>query len=551
MATSPAFPRLLMCLALLLSALLTTSCGGGASLSLAGVGSGGTGYGVSTGFGSLIIDGIRRNDSAAHYWSEQEQGPALAMAPTGATVGHSMEYTYDANSDLLSVLVSPELLGSVTALGPNRLTLLGTTVLINTDAGAGPVTRLLGYAALADIQLGDRLEVHGLLKTDSQGATTLQATLIAAQPAIQGARLTGTVSQYNASAGTFVIGGMTVKLGSASISPTGATLANGDLVTVWSNTDPVVNVLSASTLRIKRLAGTLQNITLSGVIGDFTSAASFKLRNLTVDASKAEVLPSGATLGADKYVLATGTLDASGSMLTATRVTVFTAMAPTTVELHGTLANFVSASSFTVRGVALDASAAAFSGGTAAQLANGVLVDIRGTVVNNVVRANSVAIQALTPLQAPAGAVLDVSGTLTAYNATNGSYSLTLASGATLSGSLHASMFYNNGNASNLAVGQAVSVHGVLSGGQLATSVMNFSPMTTPPPNGSLHMEGPAYNVTANSFMLNGVLIQSKGVAVQGVGMMGGRSMLSGSTVAVDLRLVGGQYMASAITLLH
>lgn len=551
MANSPNSSRLLMCFALLLSALLTTACGGGASVSLAGVGSGGTGYGVSTGFGSLIIDGMRHNDTAASYWSEQEQGPAMAMAPTGATVGHSMEYSYDASGDMLSVLVSPELLGTVTALGPNRLTLLGTTVLINADAAAGPVTRLLGYASLADVKAGDRVEVHGLLKTDSQGATTLQATLIVAQPSVLGVRLTGYVSQYNASAGSFVIGATTVKLGSASVSPAGATPANGDLVTVWSNTDPVANVLSAGTVRIKRLGGAAQNLTVSGLISSFTSAASFRLRNLVIDASKAEVLPSGSTLGADKYVLVTGTLDASGNSVTATAVTVFTAAAPTTVELHGTVANFVSASSFTLRGVALDASAATFSGGTPAQLGNGVFVDIRGSVVNNVVRASSVTIQALTPLQAPSGAVLDVSGTVTAYNATSGTYSLTLASGVTLSGKLHASMFYNNGNASNLVVGQAISVHGVLSDGLLSTSVMNFSAMSATPPNDNLHMEGAAYNVTANSFMLNGVLIQSKGVAVQGAGAMGGRNMMPGSTIAVDLRLIGGQYVASAITLLH
>lgn len=551
MANSPNSSRLLMCFALLFSVLLTTACGGGASVSLAGVGSGGTGYGVSTGFGSLIVDGMRHNDTAASYWSEQEQGPAMAMAPTGATVGHSMEYSYDANGDMLSVLVSPELLGTVTALGPNRLTLLGTMVLINADAAAGPVTRLLGYASLADVKVGDRVEVHGLLKADSQGTTTLQATLIVAQPSVLGVRLTGYVSQYNASAGSFVIGGTSVKLGSASVSPAGATPTNGDLVTVWSNTDPVANVLSAGTVRIKRLAGTVQNLTVSGVISSFASAASFKLRNLVIDASKAEVLPSGSTLGPDKYLLVTGTLDASSNTVTATAVTVFTAAAPTTVELHGTVANFVSTSSFTLRGVALDASAATFSGGTPAQLGNGVYVDIRGAVVNNVVRASSVTIQALTPLLAPSGAVLDVSGTVTAYNAASDTYSLTLASGATLSGKLHTSMFYNNGNASNLVVGQTVSVHGVLGGGLLSTRVMNFSAMSTPPPNDHLHMEGVAYNVTANSFMLNGVLIQSKGVAVQGVGTMGGRKMMSGSTVAVDLHLIGGQYVASAITLLH
>lgn len=551
MANFSFMARLRTMLALGAAVLLMAACGGGDS-TLAGVGSGGTGFGVTTGFGSLIVDGMRHNDSAASYWSEQEQGSAMALAPTGATVGQSVEFSYDVNGNIRSALISPELVGSVTAVGSNSVMLLGTRVFINSDATLAPVTRLVGYASLADIKVADRIEVHGLLKTDSQGVVSLQATLIVLQAPATGVRLTGYVTQYNASAGSFVIGANTVKVGTAAISPSGAALANGELVTVWSAAEPVGNSISASTIRVKGLGGTSQNVTVSGAIANFASAASFQIRNLTVDASKAEILPSGATLGADKYVLVVGTFDASSNKVSATRVTVFTAAVPTQVELHGSVANFVSASSFTVRGVVLDASAASFSGGTAAQLANGVFVEIHGTVANNVVHASSVAIQALSPLLAPAGAVIDVSGTITSYNAASGSYTMTMASGATLSGSLGASMFYNNGTAANLAVGQAVTVNGMLAGGMLTTSVLNFSPVSIAPSNGSVHMEGIAYNVTPTSLMLNGVLIQSNGIVVQRGGMMGGgRDMMSGSTVAVDLQVSGGQYMATAITLLR
>lgn len=544
--------RLRMLLVLGLTVLLAAACGGGGDSPLAGVGSGGTGFGVTSGFGSLIVDGMRHDDSAASYWSEQEQGSAMAMAPTGATVGQSVEFSYDGNGNIRSALISPELVGSVTAVGSDSVTLLGTRVFINTDAALAPVTRLVGYASLADIKLGDRIEVHGLLKTDAQGVLSVQATLIVLQAPAAGLRLTGYVTQYNAGAGSFVIGANSVKVGAALISPAGAALADGELVTVWSASEPVGNNISASVIRVKGLAGVSQNVTLSGPISSFVSAASFKVRNLTVDASQAQIAPSGATLGADKYVVVVGSFDAASNKLSASRVTVFTAAAPTQVELHGTVANFVSASSFTLRGVVLDASAATFSGGTAAQLANGVYVEVHGTVVNNVVQASSVAIQALSPLQAPTGAVIDVSGTVTAYDAVSGSYSMTLASGATLHGKLGSSMFYNNGTAANLAVGQTVTVNGMLAGGMLSTAVLNFTPTSVAPSSGSLHMEGIAYNVTPTSLMLNGVLIHTNGVVVQRGGMMGGgRTMMSGSTVAVDLLLIGGQYVATAITLLH
>lgn len=550
MANFSLVARLRTMLALGAAVLLTAACGGG-DTSLAGVGSGGTGFGVATGFGSLILDGMRHNDSAASYWSEQEQGHAMAMAGTGATVGQSMEFSYDGNGNIMSALVSPELVGGVTAVGSNSVTVLGTRVVINNDAALAPVTRLVGYASLASIKVADRVEVHGLLKTDSQGVVFLQATLIVQQPSASGVRLTGYVTQYNAGAGSFVIAGTTVKVAAALISPAGALLANGELVTVWSSSEPVGNSISASTIRIKGLAGTSQNVIVSGAIANFASIASFQIRNLTVDASKAEIVPSGATLGADKYLVVVGTFDASSNKVSATRVTVLTSAAPTQVELHGTVANFVSPSSFTVRGVVLDASAATFSGGTAAQLANGVFVEVHGTVANNVVHATSVSIQALTPLQAPAGAVIDVSGTLTSYDATSGSYTMRMESGVTLSGSLGASMFYSNGTAANLVAGQFVNVHGMLGAGMLSTSVVNFSSTSVAPSSGGVHMEGTAYNVTPTSLMLNGVLIQTNGVVIQRGAMMGGRNMMSGSTVAVDLRLSGGQYQATAITLLR
>ena len=239
-----ALPSARSLIAVLTTLMLVSACGGGGVVAiLAEVGTGGTGsaFGIVTGFGSLIVDGVPRNDSNASYSSEAEQGVAVAMPMTGVMLGQSAEFAYDAAGNITSAMMSPEIVGTVSAASASGITVLGIPISANGDPAAGPVTSFVGYVSLASVQVGDRVEAHGLLKTDSQGKPYLQATLIVQKPAANGVRLTGVISQYNAGAGSFLIGNQTVITGSARISPAGATLVNSQLVTVWSNNAPVGN----------------------------------------------------------------------------------------------------------------------------------------------------------------------------------------------------------------------------------------------------------------------------------------------------------------------
>jgi len=531
-------------IALTALSLFAVACGSGTGVGISyttttsGVGSGGTGSGVVTGFGSLIVDGMRRNDGNATYSSEAQQGAAVTMPMTGAMLGQSAEFSYDANGNITSVLISPEIVGTVTAVAAGSITVLGTAITANTDPALGPVTSFVGYATLASVQIGDRVEAHGLLKTDSQGRPYLQATLIIKKPVASGVRLTGVVSQY--SAGSFVLGNETVIVGSASISPAGTTLANGQRVSVWSNSAPVGSVVNATAIRIKRPAPASGNVTLSGAISGYVSNASFQINNLTVDASTATLTPSGASLGNDRYVVVAGNYDAVSNKLTASSVTVFTPAAPTNVEVHGTVANFVAASSFTLRGVVIDASNASFSGGSVAQLANGVFLEVHGTVTNNIVHATTVQFTALTPTQAPSGSVIEVGGTMSSYNPLTGAFTVSLSSGGSVSGSMGANVSYHNGSAANLGVGQSVNITGTFSNNMLTGAEVDIHSGLAPTPGATL-MSGVVYNVTATSFMMNGVTIQRNGMSLPAGGMMGG------SRVSVSVQMVGGQYVAIAI----
>ena len=538
--------------------LLLSGCGGGAVATLlAEVGSGGTGapvrvLGILTGFGSMIVDGMRRDDSLAGYMSEEDQGPALAMASTGMMLGDSLELSLDANDSITTVMVSPELVGTVTGVGATNITVLGTKVPINKDTAVGPVTALVGYASPTAIQIGDRVVVYGLLRTDSLGVTSVQATLIAQKTSGTGVRLTGYITQYNATAGTFVIGNQTVTIGSATLNPAGTSLSNGQLVTVWSNASPIGTAISANTIRIKGPSGSSGTLTLSGPISGYVSTASFKIRNTAVDAANATLLPSGATLSDNKYVIAVGKYDAATNKLTATSVTIYAPPASTAVELRGTILNFVSPSSFTVRGAVVDASSATVTGATLAQLSNGVFVNIFGAITNNQVKATTIQIVSLNPLNAPSGAMLDLLGTITSYDSTNGRYTMTTSSGSVLSGTTTPSMFYTNGTVTNLTIGQAVNVRGTINNSALSTSVMSFTQMPATPMSGITYMEGIASNVTATSFELNGMTIQRNGVPIQGsaTGMMGSNGMMGGSRLNVSVQFTGGQYIATAITVL-
>ncbi|TRZ58333.1 MAG: hypothetical protein D4S02_12355, partial [Rhodocyclaceae bacterium] len=138
------------------------------------------------------------------------------------------------------------------------------------------------------------------------------------------------------------------------------------------------------------------------------------------------------------------------------------------------------------------------------------------------------------------------------YDSTNGRYTMATSSGTVLSGTTTPSMFYTNGTATNLTVGQAVNVRGTINNNALSTSVMSFTQMPATPAAGMIYLEGIASNVTATTFELNGMTIQRNGVPIQGsaTGMMGSNGMMGGSRLNVSVQLTGGQYVATAITVL-
>ena len=111
------------------------------------------------------------------------------------------------------------------------------------------------------------------------------------------AQLSGLISRYDATTQTFEIQGVKVNVGSASIQPSGAVLADGAYVkldgTVGSD-----GGLTASRIQVRQqdTATALAAVKLIGVISDFVDNASFVVRGVPVDASQVTSVCSGVSL---------------------------------------------------------------------------------------------------------------------------------------------------------------------------------------------------------------------------------------------------------------
>jgi hypothetical protein len=153
----------------------------------------------------------------------------------------------------------------------------------------------------------------------------------------------------------------------------------------------------------------------------------------------------------------------SGTVLLATKVTFKSdddSKPAGSIEVEGTISAYVSLSSFTVAGQKVDASGAAFSGGTAASLANGVRVHVKGNLNGGVLVAGSVAIESSTTTTTVEVEGL-ISGFVSIANFTVSGQKID-ASNATI----------KNGTAADLANGRKCKVKGTVAAGVLrATSL--------------------------------------------------------------------------------
>lgn len=377
-------------LTLLGSALALAGCGGGGS-DVAGLSSGGTGsfsVGPITGFGSIIVNGVRFDDFTAivsdddggtHDRSELKLG--MMVVVTGSTVTRSSVAGDSATAS--TIVFGSELQGPISAIDTNlqTLTVLGQTVAITGSTIFDVSTISGGLAALA---VNDIVEVHGVV---NQVSNTIQATLIEKKSSPDVFKIQGLISNLDAGAMQFDIGAIRISYLSTPVDEVRVTPANGVLVRVRLTAvlPPAAAPAEWTATRIRppenHANESRDEAEVEGSITAFTSAAQFSINGLAVDASNA-TFPDGTALAPGMRVEVRGRLSAGVLIADVVEIENETEVDEREFQLTGVMSSLnTTAQTFVLRGVTVDYSGnPEFRAGTVANLADERTVEVRGTV---------------------------------------------------------------------------------------------------------------------------------------------------------------------------
>jgi len=392
-AQSPRRPWLLLAAVLGFTAVLV-ACGGGGGGGTASVGSGGTGAAYSgpiSGFGSVIVNGVRLDTSSTTLTVTTDDD--TSVTENDLRLGMMIDVDGSRNDDGVtgsakSISSHSAVRGPITATpSATQLTVLGLTVTVK------PATVFDGATGLAALKAGDMVEIHGI----PDGADGLTATRIE-RTASTDVRLTGVVS--NLTATTFTLHGTVVNYSGAAGNNLPA-LTNGLMVRVkgalatpFAQVPATINATRVHTRNLDNLKKNGQILELEGIVTNFTSAAAFEVNGNKV--SVAVTAKVQGTVAAGSRVEVEGTVDASGTLI-ATKVEVKNdddvMEAAQDNDLHGAISAFnLAGKSFTmlVHGVTYTVTFDTADLTQAGTLGNDVKVEVKGKATGNTMVAVSI-----------------------------------------------------------------------------------------------------------------------------------------------------------------
>ena len=368
-------------LSVLMTLSLLTNCGGG-------VGSGGTGSAVSTvavgpisGYGSIIVNGVRFDDSNAVIQNDDGAVRTRADLKLGmVTEVDGSDLTTAAgkqSATASSIRIVSEIVGPVTGVDPSTasLTVLGQTVVIT------PATvfddRLAG--GLSNIGPGAIVEVYGRYDA-ARGRYT--ATRIEGRADAAFYKLRGPVGAVDPVAKILTVGGQAISYAKLTTAGSVGALI-GTIVRAQLNLTAVGGVWIAVALQAGALAlPDREDAQVEGRISAWTSSQQFSIDGIPVDASGASFsgIEAAVLLGARVEVEGSS----SGGVLHARVVKVEGDEDEnnSSFELHGVVETLdIIAKTFDVRGVTVNyGGPVQFESSGPADLAIGRRVQVQGTL---------------------------------------------------------------------------------------------------------------------------------------------------------------------------
>ena len=307
-------------------AAVVTACGGGGGSQMAGIDGGGSPFtppvvtavvsrGTISGFGSVIVNGVRFDVSGATITIDGSPGieADLEVGQVVTIRGTLDDSGSTGTADSLSFDDSVE--GPISAID----TVAGTIVVLGQTVFVDASTSFDGALSLATLSVGDVIEVTGFVRAD--GSTS--ATRIEAKPPGGTFEVTGIAN--NVSATTFEINDLVVDYSAAMLNdfPGGAPV-NGQLVEAKGLSLGGAGELLATSVEFK--GGDLtgddgDRIEVEGFITRFSSPTDFDVEDVPVTTNAQTVFEFGtsADLALNRKVEVEGQIDATG-LVTAEKI---------------------------------------------------------------------------------------------------------------------------------------------------------------------------------------------------------------------------------------
>lgn len=356
---------------------VSAGCGGGSATTAGLPGTGGTGLfaqGTISGFGSVIINAIRFDDSAATVTLDGQSASAADLrlgmvAAVQAERGADLTQGKASSIEVWSVAQGLVSAGQATPGASGQFTVSSMTVL--TDAN----TIFDGISAALPLRSGQRVAVWGLQAgSDGRSWSATRVAVVSSAIVVS----SGLVS---------VAGGPRSVNGLSLTGTVAATLTAGDLVRVQGSlslTDGSLAVLSVRYPATAAAGAQQGEAEIEGLVTSTVSASRFSLGSVVVDASQAVWSPAGAQITQGARVQVDGIWQSG--VLKASKVELEDAQSLEAVEISGVVQEFTSVGNFVVRSQRCDATGANLGPATLAGLKVGAKVQLKGVKAGDVLR---------------------------------------------------------------------------------------------------------------------------------------------------------------------